>query len=241
MKKKYSLSKKDFVYLAVIFLLVVALTLVSVLFANSKKKTEPSYYDMKCNSFSAQNFNLSKGQIVFIGDSITDFYPLDDFYADLPLATYNRGIGGDTTEGVLNRLKVSLYDLQPSKIVLMIGTNDVNGRKSHESTVTNYRRILQNIRENLPSVELYCMSLIPLNDVLETYANIDTEESTRRILALNTEIPTLAEEFNATYLNIFPLLADENNRLIETYSDDGLHLNTAGFQVWTALIKPYLQ
>jgi lysophospholipase L1-like esterase len=48
------------------------------------------------------------------------------------------------------------------------------------------------------------------------------------------------KEVNVTYIDLFPLLADDNNMLIEEYSDDGLHLNAAGFEVWTNLIKPYL-
>ena len=72
------LTLKDIIYLVVIVLLVVALTTVSVLYgiARAKEKEEPSYYDQKCAAFALENRNYAKGQIVFIGDSITDGYPL---------------------------------------------------------------------------------------------------------------------------------------------------------------------
>ena len=231
------------VYVTIIVLMTVAIVILSI---NLYKKEKPEsahiqYYNSKCESFRVQNFNLSKGQIVFIGDSITDLYPLDDYYADLDLATYNRGIGGDTTSGVLNRLKVSLFDIKPSKIVLLIGANDVNGCVEKSKILSNYQEIFTKIKTELPNTKVYCMSMIPQNLTLETYTTIDVEKTTQTILELNPQIEAMvSNEPNFTYLDLFSLLADSNNMLIETYSDDGIHLNAAGFEVWTSLIKPYL-
>ena len=200
-----------------------------------------SYYDSKCLLFSSQNANLTKGQIVFIGDSIIDLYVLNDHYADLPLECYNRGISGDTTFGVLNRLKLSLYDIDPSIVVLMIGTNDINGGLGEDGIMERYEQIVDDIHTNLPGVELYCMSIIPQNSQLEEYTSIRIDHTTPRIISVNSRICQLAEEKGATYLDLFPSIADGNNHLIREYSDDGIHLNFAGLSVWTNLIKPYLE
>lgn len=241
--KRLHLTKKDALYLIVIGVLILALVAALVLPPIIRRRQEAaySYYDAKCNSFAVQNANLSRGQIVFIGDSITDLYPLDEYYADLPLATYNRGIGGDTTSGVLERLDVSAFDLAPSKIVLMIGTNDVNGIDTVAQIATRYEKILGQLREKLPNAEIYCISVIPQNEDLESYTMVNVTLSTERIHALNEKIEALCPTFGATYLDLYPLLANENDRLINAYSDDGIHLNAAGFAVWTALLKPYLQ
>lgn len=206
----------------------------------ASKSEHQQYYDNKCQSYAVQNTNLAKGQIVFIGDSITDLYVLDNHYADLPLAAYNRGIGGDTTQGVLNRLQVSIFDIHPSVIVLMIGTNDVNGGVDNSEILQNYTQIIDGIYEALPEVELFCMSVIPQNEQLETYTTINVEKTTKAILALNEDLKDLVQARGATYLDLFPLLADENDRLIAEYSDDGIHLNEQGFVVWRDLLKPYL-
>lgn len=198
------------------------------------------YYNNKCQSYSVQNANLAKGQIVFIGDSITDLYILDDHYADLPLASYNRGIGGDTTAGVLDRLQVSIFDIQPSVVVLMIGSNDINGGIDSDEILQRYEAIIDSIYTALPEVDLYCMSIIPQNKDLETYTEIRVDKTTSAILAINPRIQALAESKDAIYLDLFSLLADENNLLIQDYSDDGIHLNNNGLSVWTALLKPYL-
>ncbi len=198
------------------------------------------YYDNKCQSYITQNVNSANGQIVFIGDSITDLYILDEHYADLPLACYNRGIGGDTTSGVLKRLKISVFDIKPSVVVLMIGTNDINGGLDEEGIVERYEKIIDEIYGALPDVELYCMSIIPQNSQIEESGHVRIAETTPKILSINESIRRIAGENGATYLDLFSLLADENNHLIREYSDDGLHLNYKGLSVWTQLIKPYL-
>ena len=232
------------IYISIITILTIAIVVLSIVLIPEKLKSEDpniQYYNSKCQAFNLQNFNLTEGQIVFIGDSITDLYPLDEYYADLDLATYNRGIGGDTTSGVLKRLKISLFDIKPSKIVLLIGANDVNGCVEKSKILSNYQEILTKIKTELPETQVYCMSMIPQNLTLETYSTIDVEKTTQTILELNPQIEAMvSNEPNFTYLDLFSLLADSNNMLIETYSDDGIHLNAAGFEVWTSLIKPYL-
>ena len=199
------------------------------------------YYNNKCQTYATENFYFAKGQIVFIGDSITDLYTLDDHYADLPLAVYNRGIGGDTTQGVLDRLQISAFDIAPSVIVLMIGTNDINGGCDEAGILQRYEKIIDEIYKNLPDVTLYCMSIIPQGDGLEEYSPVKVSETTKTIMQINPKMKALAEGKGAVYLDLFSLLADENNRLIPAYSDDSLHLNKNGLTVWTNLLKPYLQ
>ena len=242
---KISFSKRDIVYLCIILLLAIALSLTLVLLMTDKNDgsggAEKSYYDLKCESFSVQNANLAKGQIAFIGDSITDLYALDGYYSDLPLATYNRGISGDTTEGVLKRLEVSLFDIKPSAVVLMIGTNDVGWGREKGEIINTYRDIVDEIYKKLPDVKLYCMSIIPMGKDLFGYGGIDVNLATEKIIEINSEIEKIALAKGATYVDLFSLLADENNYLIKKYTDDNLHLNDEGYKIWTAALKEKLQ
>ena len=237
---------KDIIYVAIIVLLVVALTVVSVLFGVSTKKNreEPSsYYDQKCAAFALHNQNASQGQIVFIGDSITDGFQLDNYFTDLPLATYNRGIGGDTTSGVLDRLKISLYDLKPSKIVLLIGINDIIGKRSEtDEVLKNYREILSEIRKNLPSTEVTCLSVLPIHTTkLEERGGVDLDKFPQKIKDVNARLQPLVQEYGYRYLDLYSSLNDGSDRLIAAYTEDGLHLNADGYKVWASVIKPYLQ
>lgn len=209
----------------------------------NKAMQELTYYEQKVESFSTQNSNLSKGQIIFLGDSITDLYPLDNYFADLDLATYNRGIGGDTIDGVIDRLKVSVYDLAPTKLVLMIGTNNVNGGQTNSEIIYKYRKLLNLLKTNLPNTEIIIMSCISQNEMLVdlTDGAIDIEKTIPQIMELNVMIQNLALEFEHTYLDIFSETVDANNYLNALYSHDGIHLNANGFSVWTNLVKQYLE
>ena len=239
--KKFAL--KDIIFLVVVVLLVAAVVTLSVLLALQKKKAKeeaPSYYDQKCAAFALENANFSSGQIVFIGDSITDGYRLSDYFLDLPLAVYNRGIGGDVTSGMYDRLKTSLYDLAPSKIVLLIGINDINSGRKNDEILSNYTAILGAIKEHLPTAEVTCLSVLPMSSRVEAWG-IDLAKTTEQIKSLNAEIEPLAASYGYNYLDLFSLVSDENERLIEAYTYDGLHLNADGYAIWTAAIKPYLQ
>ena len=238
------MAKKDVIYTTIIVLLFIATATLGILLAIANQRKSDwetrEYYHNKVASFEIQNSNLSEGQIVFIGDSITDLYPLDSYYADLDRACYNRGIGGDTTQGVIDRLKVSIFDVNPSTIVLMIGTNDVDGGIPNDKIIENYKIILSEINKNQPMVELYFVSVIPKNKDLEGYTDLDVDKNNKTILMINEEIQKLCNEFGCTYIDLHSNLLDENGYLRKNLSDDGIHLNANGFEIWTSLLKPYL-
>ena len=230
------------IILPIILVFVISSALILGYFITYKKVDRSDYWREKYNSFKVQNANLSKGQIIFVGDSITDLYPLDDHYTDLNLATYNRGIGGDTTDGLLDRLQVSIFDLAPSKIVLMIGINDIfGGGKNNDYVLNNYNLILEKISKKLPDTKVFCMSLLPISLTLQEYApQIDINAKNAQVLAANQRIQNLATLYGYEYYNLNELVSDQNGSLDMQYSVDGLHLNAAGFEVWTDLIKPHL-
>lgn len=230
------ISKLNIVFIIVISLLVIS-CVVLVILLGTKKKME--YYDKKVLTYEMENANFSTGEIVFIGDSITDLYHLDDYY-DLDYKVYNRGIGGDTSSGLLRRLDVSLYQLKPKAVVLMIGINDINGKIS-QGLVERYEKIVKEIKANLPDTYLYCMSILPMNDKVEEYSTVDYKKSNEVVIETNEEIKRIANEYDlVTYVDLFSLV-NTSEGLNKDYSDDGLHLNHNGFVVWTNLLKPYLE
>ena len=137
--------------LIIIIVSIAILILGIVLLVNDSK----SYHNEKCKEFANENLTFSKGQIVFLGDSITDLCELDVYYEDLELKLYNRGISGDTTVDLKNRLDVSAFEIEPSIIVLMIGTNDINWGRSTNAIMETYEEIVSEIYNRLPNVKLY--------------------------------------------------------------------------------------
>ena len=83
MKLKKNMSKREWVFVGIIAVLTIALAVGGFFaFRKIKAKEDKSYYDKKCEAYFLENQNYAKGQIVFIGDSITDLYVLDDYYLD---------------------------------------------------------------------------------------------------------------------------------------------------------------
>lgn len=170
---------------------------------------------------------------VFLGDSITEGYDLDKHYKDYPVV--NSGVSGYTTDNILEKLNKMVYRYNPSKVFLLIGTNDIAQDHTQEHIVNNIKQIIDNIKQNRKYVDIYVESIYPIN------ANKEKLRDNETIDAINEDIKKLCEEKKVTYINTHDSLLDEDGNLKEEYSNDGLHLTEKGYDVVTNKIKPYLQ
>jgi lysophospholipase L1-like esterase len=188
------------------------------------------YYHHKHSQFTIlPKFNTD---IIFLGDSITDEGEWTELLANPNIK--NRGISGDTTDGVLNRLN-QVIESQPQKIFLMIGVNDlVFKNKSVEKTLETYKQILSNLKTKTPKTQVFIQSVLPVNNQKKYYYNNDN------ILALNIKLKYLSQDFKYEYIDIFSHLTDASNQLDTRYTLDGLHLNGQGYLVWKKVIEQYV-
>lgn len=168
-----------------------------------------------------------RGLVLFLGDSITAGGAWDERLPEEH--TVNQGIGGDTTDGVLERLDAVVAQ-SPDVIVLLIGTNDFgNHRKSAEHVVRNVETILVTLRRELPGVRLLLVSILPRQ-----------AEYTPRIEEANRHLRQFVATCHAQYLDVWPALAD-GDHLAEQYTEDGLHLTDAGYRAYTDELVPALE
>ena len=173
---------------------------------------------------------------LFLGDSITDYYNLDTYYGGLPVV--NSGIEGNTTEDILNDMKNRVYNYNPSKVFLLIGTNDLIHDMEVEEIVSNIEKIISEINNNEPQSEIYVESIYPVNDNLnEDMVNVRNNED---IMKINEKIKAYCEANDCTYINIYDILLDDDGNFSEEYTDDGLHPNSRGYEVITEELKKYL-
>jgi lysophospholipase L1-like esterase len=178
----------------------------------------------------------TRNEIVFLGNSITDgaewFELLDN------KRCRNRGISADVTAGVLLRLD-AITRLKPAKIFIMIGINDLSHNLSVDEIMVNYRAILERIRKETPKTKVFVESVLPVNPI--TRPALGKTIKTEMIIELNRRLVTLSSEFGYTYIDLYSLMADQNNYLPHKYSIDGLHLTYEGYRVWTEAIKEYVR
>jgi lysophospholipase L1-like esterase len=199
------------------------------------KAVTSSTYFARTNEFKIYNRFAKPGGIVFVGDSLTQRYPLNEFYPGLHL--YNRGIDGDTTEGVLKRLELSIFDLKPTMMVLQIGTNDLQvAGLSKENTISNIQLIVRNIQTTQPSIKIILVSLYPVNLSVDKLVNkfIVGPRNNQDIKTINEAIEKIQ---GVRFVNAYPHLLNEDKELNMQYSKEGLHLSLAGYATITPLIK----
>lgn len=164
--------------------------------------------------------------IVFIGDSITDGSDWYDIFPNKIIA--NRGISGDTTEGILKRMD-TILNTNAEKAFVMIGTNDISRGTDIKTIFNNYVKILEQLKIN--NIEPIVQS------TLFTYDN--AQRDNKVISRLNKKLKDFCSEKNIIYVDLNVHLS-KNERLINEYSNDGLHLNGQGYVIWAKAIKEYV-
>ena len=227
----------------IIALLIVAIPIISYVFYIKGKKVGASEffklianfgYQSKVNAFRAQNKHIPLGGVVFLGDSITQDY---NVYEAFPgRLVYNRGIGGDTTVGVLNRLDVSVFELKPKAVVMLIGTNDFALLKSSiEEVFERYIKIIDTIKEKLPTCHVIVQSVYPVNETIDKMTVLP--RNNRDIDALNEMLKTIK---TITYVDVSSHLKDEDHRFKAIYTLEGLHVSPLGYEIITDILSTLL-
>lgn len=191
-------------------------------------------YDQRVRAFRELNPKAQKHQVVFVGDSITQDYPLSEHFPER--VTYNRGIGGDTTVGLSRRLEESVFALEPETVVLLIGTNDLALLHSTpEEVVSRIGAILAVIRARLPQTRILLESVYPVRpDAGQTTREGRSNEDIRTINAKLAALPDIR------FMDLYSRLADSEGRLRSEFTVEGLHINQAGYSVITETLRPLL-
>ena len=202
--------------------------------------SEIDCYQMKENK-KVKSINEFKQHenVVLLGDSITEIYPLEEIYTDLPII--KSGMSGYTTNDILEKLNSLLYEYNPSKVIILIGTNDIMEDESEEKieeTINNIKKITKKIKKNRKNTQIYIESIYPVNRSMkkEMVAN-RTNETIQKI---NKEVKLYCKENDITYINMYDELTDEEGNFNKKYTYDGLHPNTLGYAKITRILMPYI-
>ncbi len=194
----------------------------------------PKTYDEQVHQFEA--YPNAEEDIIFLGNSITARTHWDELL-QLPAAR-NRGISGDTTFGLLERLD-EITEGNPKKVFILIGINDISRDFPDEIIIENYKEILRRIKEESPATRVYVQTILPVNESFGIYKNHYGKDD--HILKINNFLKGLKKEKGLVIIDLHDHFLDTNNRLDAKYTEEGLHLNAKGYQVWAELLKPYLK
>lgn len=179
---------------------------------------------------------------IFLGDSITEWYDLEEYYEELPVV--NSGNVGYTTSDILEKMDKLVYQYNPSKVFILIGVNDLEFEINNDDIVNNIKKIISNIRENRPYSKIYLESIYPINDSDSDKISDMIHNGHRKnidIVEINTILTNYAKENNITYIDVYSELVDENGLLKLDYTKDGLHLSDKGYEVVTDVLEDYIK
>lgn len=197
---------------------------------NSNKITEKTAEDYK------------KENIVFLGDSITDWCPFEELYEDyIPIV--NSGKAGYKTQDILSELEELVYQYNPSKVIILIGTNDIAGGVSENEIISNIEKIVTNIQKKRKHAHIYIQSIYPVNNTNVEKINKKTvgKRENSDIKKINKKIKKICNEKKATYINMYKELVDKDGNLFIDYTSDGLHISKLGYLKIARKMLPYLE
>ena len=181
----------------------------------------------------AQRVQADHNAVVLLGDSITQGWD-EDFSGWFPgVKIANRGISGDTTRGVLIRLKEDVLALEPKAIVLLIGTNDLEEKAEPETIAANLKLILAELTKSNGSMPIILCEVFPSSE--------SKKRPAEKIKKIN-QLYAAAVKGNAqiTLLETWPLFADAKGDSIPAEFPDLLHPNKAGYDKWAKALRPVL-
>ena len=177
--------------------------------------------------------------IIFIGDSIVEYFPLQELLGTTKTIV-NRGIRGYQTGLLLDNLDAHLYGDAVDQIVILIGTNDIGKDIPMSQTLTNLESVIQTISRDYPLSQIKLVSILPVNEG-EDFKQTVYIRTNEKIKAWNQAYQDLASAYmQVEYIPVFDSFLDEAGQLKPTYTTDGLHLSVAGYQVLSNELKDYL-
>ena len=199
-----------------------------------KNRTYSTYYHQRASHF--KELPTSPEDIIFLGNSITDGAEWSELLQNPHVK--NRGISGDTTWGVYDRLDV-ITKGNPKKIFLLIGINDIGRGKDDQYVIDGVARIIKRIKDEAPTTQLYVQSILPVNPI---YGKFNGHTSQwKRIPAINTAIRKIVKREGYTYIDLFSSFADSEGKMKKELTNDGLHLKGPGYEIWKKIVLPHLK
>ena len=162
-----------------------------------------------------------------LGNSLTEQGNWSELFGK---TVYNRGIGGDVTDHLLERLP-PITQAHPRRVYLLIGINDLLFHPPGY-VLENYRALLERFRAETLQTEVIVTSLLPVNNTVRR-TGIDNAA----VRAVNAELPALAAEFGYPFFDLHSSFVDADGKLDGRFTLDGIHLNGEGYATWVEALQ----
>ena len=183
--------------------------------------------------------SVKEPDVIFIGDSIIEYYPLQELLQTNKVLI-NRGIRGYKTDLLLDNLDAHLFGHALDKVFILIGTNDIGKEIPQSEILENLEGVIQKISREYPLAQIQLISVLPVNEG-EEYKGTVYLRTNGKIQDLNRAYQGLASIYtNVHFIDLYETLLDEAGQLSQEFTTDGLHLTIAGYAVLSSELDKYL-
>lgn len=172
------------------------------------------------------------GAVLFLGSSTIRLWTtLEQDFPGIPVV--NRGFGGSQIEDSLRYAPRLVLPLKPKTIVFYAGENDLAAGRTPEQVVADFQRLAADVQTALPATRILFVSLKP------SPCRSGLLDAMRQANALIKDL--IQPDPRLEFVDVFtPMLDETGTPRAELFADDRLHLNAAGYALWTRILRPRL-
>lgn len=179
---------------------------------------------------------IRHSDIVFLGNSLTDGAEFAELFGNRHIK--NRGIVGDIIQGLIDRLE-PILEGQPKKLFVLSGVNDISHDVDGDSIGRVMEKLIVMVKQRSPRTKIYIQSMLPINNDFGRYKRLVGKEQV--VIDGNRALEEVARRQGVTWIDLFPLFADEQGKLRRDLTNDGLHLMGDGYIIWRDAIKQFVK
>lgn len=217
-------------HLQVLFLLTLVLNTTNAI---SQNDYDNDWANLKKYEMENKSVMPAKNSVVFMGDSITEFWKTTspDFFTSNPFI--DRGISGQTTPQMLIRFNQDVIQLKPSTVVILAGINDIaenTGPITLEAIFDNIESMAELAKTN--RIKVVLCSVLPSNHF---YWNPKIEPADK-VIALNKMIQDYAKKNKIPFVDYYSAMVDDKKGLQKKYGEDGVHPNVTGYKKMESIL-----
>lgn len=213
-------------------LLCAAFAVAAILGSQAEERS--TYWHQRATLF--EQLPVDSTDIIFLGNSITDGGEWAELFSNPNCK--NRGISGDTYDGVLERLDPITCG-HPAKVFLMIGINNISRGHSIDSIAEGNRQIIRQIHRDSPDTRIYLQSTLPVSDYYGKFQGHTARWAD--IAPLNALLRQVAEDEGVTFIDLYSQFVNPSTGMMDiTLTNDGLHLLGPAYNKWRDIVLPYI-
>jgi len=194
------------------------------------------HYNDKVENFRKEH-KIDSTEIVMLGNSLTEY--AGDWSKLLEIkSVVNRGIAGDDSDGIYNRLSQILPG-HPKAIFLMIGINDLSHNLSPENVAELAEKVIMKIRHASPNTKLYIQSILPINESFGVWKTLEGKAD--KILLVNNLLRKYSALHKIEFIDLYPNFVRHGTFVMrKELTLDGLHLSAFGYKIWAYELRKYM-